>query len=282
MVDKLIDDMIAHGSPADFYQHFALPLPSWVIAELLGVPHDDHAFFQKIARTRFSHNLDPKAPLIAGEQLWSYLDALIARKEKDPGEGDDVIGRLVVEQIRPGHITHEDAIIHVRQLLLAGHDTTANMIALGALTLFEHPDQLERLKADPSLVPNAVEEMLRFLSIAQFNSARVALEDIEIHGHLIRKGEGVVASIAAANRDPAVFPQPDRFDISRDASPQIAFAYGVHQCIGQPLARLELTIVFTTLFRRLPGLRLAIPFEQVEFTGNNTQAYGVHALPVIW
>lgn len=282
MVDKLLDDMIAAGAPADFYHHFALPLPSWVIAELLGVPHDDHAFFQKVARTRFSHNGDPMAPLRAGEQIRDYLDQLIAKKEQDPGEGTDVIGRLVIDQIRPGNLSHDDAIVHVRQLLLAGHDTTANMIALGALTLFEHPDQLEKVKADPSLVPNTVEELLRYLTIAQFNSARVALEDIEVAGHVIKKGEGVVASLAAANRDPSVFPSPDRFDITRDASPQVAFAYGVHQCLGQPLARLELQIVFTTLFKRLPNLRLAVPLDEVEFTGNNTQAYGVHALPVAW
>lgn len=282
MVDKLLDNMIEAGPPADFYAYFALPLPSWVIAELLGVPHDDHDLFQKVARTRFSHGGDPMEPLRAGERIRDYLHQLITRKEADPGDGSDVIGRLVIDQIRPGHLSHDDAIVHVRQLLLAGHDTTANMIALGALTLFEHPDQLERLKADPSLVPNAVEELLRYLTIAQFNSARVALEDIEISGHVIRKGEGVVASLAAANRDPSVFRDPDRFDIFRDASQQIAFAYGVHQCLGQPLARLELQIVFTTLFRRLPGLRAAIALDEVEFTGNNTQAYGVHSLPVTW
>jgi cytochrome P450 len=120
------------------------------------------------------------------------------------------------------------------------------------------------------------------LTIAQFNSGRVALEDVEVNGHLIKAGDGVVASLAAANRDPGVFEHPDIFDITRDASPQIAFAYGVHQCIGQPLARLELQTMFTTLFSRVPTLRLAVPFENVEFTGNSTQSYGVHALPVAW
>jgi cytochrome P450 len=282
MVDSLLDDMLASGSPADFYKSFALPLPSWVIAELLGVPHKDHAFFQRIARARFFHDGDPQAPLVAGEQIWAYLDQLIKAKEADPGDGKDVIGRLVIEQIRPGHLSHDEAVVHVRQLLLAGHDTTANMIALGTLTLFENPDQLEQLKADPGLVPNAVEEMLRYLTIAQFNSGRVALEDIEISGHVIKKGEGVVASLAAANRDPSHFPNPDHFDILRDAAPQVAFAFGVHSCIGQPLARLELQIVFETLFKRVPTLHLAIPFEEVEFTGNSTQAYGVHVLPVAW
>jgi cytochrome P450 len=282
MVDSLIDDMLAVGSPTDFYSRVALPLPSWVIAELLGIPHEDHEFFQKIARTRFFHDGDPNAPLVAGKQIWDYLDRLIAKKEADPGAGDDVISRLVIDQILPGNLSHNDAIVHVRQLLLAGHDTTANMIALGALTLFEHPDQLEMLKANPGLVPGAVEEMLRYLTIAQFNSGRVALEDVEVNGHLIKAGDGVVASLAAANRDPGVFEHPDMFDITRDASPQIAFAYGVHQCIGQPLARLELQTMFTTLFSRVPTLRLAVPFETVEFTGNSTQSYGVHALPVAW
>ena len=282
MVDSLLDEMLAGPKPADFYNAFALPIPSWVIAELLGVPHTDHAFFQKIARARFLHGGDPQAPLVAGEQIRVYLDDLIKKKEADPGEGTDVISRLVIEQIRPGHLSHDDAVVHVRQLLLAGHDTTANTIALGALTLFENPDQLEQLKADPSLVRNAVEEMLRYLTIAQFNSGRVALEDIEVSGHLIKRGEGVVASLAAANRDPSVFPDPDHFDILRDASRQVAFAYGVHSCLGQPLARLELQVVFTTLFKRVPTLRLAVPFGDVQFTGNSTQAYGVHELLVTW
>lgn len=282
MVDSLIDGLLASNKPTDFYHQFALPLPSWVIAELLGVPHEDHAFFQEIARARFLHDGDPQAPLRAGEKIWTYLDGLIKRKEADPGEGGDVISRLVIEQIRPGHMTHEEAVVNVRQLLLAGHDTTANMIALGTLTLFQNPDQLEQLKADPALVPNAVEEMLRYLTIAQFNSGRVALEDIEIAGHVIKQGEGVLASLAAANRDPSHFPNPDHFDMLRDASAQVAFAFGVHSCLGQPLARMELQIVFETLFKRIPTLRLAVPFEEIRFTGNSTQAYGVHEMPVTW
>lgn len=282
MVDNLLDGLLASEKPVDFYQNFALPLPSWVIAELLGVPHEDHAFFQEIARARFLHDGDPQAPLRAGEKIWEYLDGLISKKEADPGEGTDVISRLVIEQIRPGHLSHEEAVVNVRQLLLAGHDTTANMIALGTLTLFQNPDQLEQIKSNPELVPNAVEEMLRYLTIAQFNSGRVALEDITVSGHTIKKGEGVLASLAAANRDPSHFPNPDHFDILRDASPQVAFAFGVHSCLGQPLARMELQIVFETLFQRIPTLRLAIPFEDIKFTGNSTQAYGLHEMPVTW
>jgi cytochrome P450 len=156
------------------------------------------------------------------------------------------------------------------------------MIALGTLLLFEHPDQMKLLKDDPSLSPSAVEEMLRYLTIPHFNSSRVAVEDVEISGHRIESGEGVIASLAAANRDPAVFPDPDVFDITRDATKHLAFADGIHQCVGQPIARLELQVVFATLFQRIPALRLAVPFEDIVFSGNTTAVYGLRGLPVTW
>jgi cytochrome P450 len=207
------------------------------------------------------------------------MDKLLADKERNPGE--DLLSRLVVEQIRPGHLAREDAVGMARALLLAGHDTTATQISAGVLTLLQHPDQLAELKRDPSLYRPAVEEILRYFTITQHNAPRVAIQDVEIAGVTIKAGEGVIASVSAANRDPSVFENPDAFDIHRQADHHVAFAYGVHQCLGHALARLELQIVFQTLFERLPNLHVTAPLEQLRFK-TDSLTYGVEALPVAW
>jgi cytochrome P450 len=281
VVDHLLNEMGRKGSPGDLVNDFALPVPSHVIARLLGVPYGDHEFFQDCARTRVDLTVAPEVSLAAGDRIFAYLDRLLAEKERDPGNGEDLLSRLVIEQIRPGHLAHADAVGMARVLLLAGHDTTATMIADGALSLLQDPEQKEALCADPSLVGGAIEEMLRYWTIAHHNAPRVAMEDVEIAGEVIRIGEGVIASITAANRDPSVFPDPDRFDIRRSPNPHLAFAFGVHQCLGQALARLELEIVFATLFLRLPGLRLSVPLDQISYK-HDSMTYGVHALPVAW
>ena len=283
IVDELLAAMLAKGSSGDLYTEFALAVPSRVMAEILGMPLEDQAFFQEMARTRFTYDDDNfEEPLAAGKKVCAYLEDLFIKKEATVTEGDDVISRLITEQIRPGHITRDEAIVHIRQVILASHDTTANMIALGTLLLLTHPDQLELLKSDPSLAGGAVEEMLRYLTIAQFNSSRVASEDVEIGGQLIKQGEGVIASIAAANRDPEMFDEPDKFDIRRDASRHMAFADGIHQCIGQPVARLELQVVFARLFQLMPNLKLGVDLDKIQFTGNSTAVYGLISLPVTW
>ena len=168
-------------------------------------------------------------------------------------------------------------------VLIAGHETTANMIALGTSALLEHPEQLAELRDtdDLKLVANAVEELLRYLTIVHYGQRRVALEDVEVAGRLVRAGEGVVLAIDAGNRDETAFPDPDRLDIHRQARHHVAFGYGVHQCLGQPLARMELQVVYSTLYRRIPTLALAIPFEDVPFK-HDMVVYGVHSLPVTW
>jgi cytochrome P450 len=166
-------------------------------------------------------------------------------------------------------------------LLRAGHDTTANMISLGTLVLLQHPAELAALRADLSLINGAVEELLRYLSPVQFVPRRVALEDVEIDGVLIRKGEGVFALTPAANRDPTVFSDPGRFDVRRDASGHLAFGFGIHQCLGQILARIELQVVFPLLLQRLPELRVADPEVEVNFK-KDSQIVGIYSLPVAW
>jgi cytochrome P450 len=281
VVDQTLEDMVGKGQPADFFEDFALVIPSLAISELLGVPYEDHQFFQECARDRMNLSAGPEVPIRAGERMGEYIGNLLARKDAMDEPPDDLLGRLLVEQIRPGHLSREDAIAIARLILVAGHETTANVIAMGALTLMKNPDQLEMLKQDGSLVPDAVEEMLRYLTIPHFNSIRVAKEDTMVGEQPVKVGEGVLAMINAANRDPAEFPEPDRFDITRKDIHHITFAYGVHQCLGQPLARLELQLVFSTLFKRLPNLRLAVPEEELRFK-HDQRAYGVYSLPVIW
>jgi cytochrome P450 len=166
-------------------------------------------------------------------------------------------------------------------LLIAGHETTANMISLGVMTLLEDPVQLAALRADPDITPRAVEELLRYFTIAEFATSRVAKEDIEIGGVLIRAGEGVIALGNAANRDPAAFENGDKLDFERGARHHITFGFGAHQCLGQNLARMELQIVFDTLFRRVPGLRLAVPVDELPFK-DDAAIYGLYELPVTW
>jgi cytochrome P450 len=281
IVDDLIDEMIGKEPPTDFVEAFALAVPSLAISELLGVPYQDHDFFQKRARDRMNLSAGPEVPLIAGREIAEYLDQLLAARERDPGEGKDLLSRLVIDQVRPGNLDRRDAIAIARLILVAGHETTANVIAMGTMTLLRHPDQLEALRADPSLVPNAVEEVLRYLTVPHFNSTRVCVEDAEVGGTLIKAGEGVLAMVSAANKDPAAFPDPERFDIRRKANHHVTFADGTHQCLGQPLARLELNIVFTTLFQRMPGLRLDVAEDQLSFK-HDQRAYGVYSLPVSW
>ncbi|MCF6469866.1 cytochrome P450 [Nonomuraea sp. MG754425] len=164
-------------------------------------------------------------------------------------------------------------------LLVAGHETTANMIALGTWTLLRHPEQLEALRADPALIGNAVEELLRYLSIIQFGAQRAALEDVTLDGTPIRAGQTLVISIPAADRDAARFPDPDALNLARDAAGHLGFGHGVHQCLGQQLARIEMRVAYAALLRRFPDLRMAVPDEEVPLR-TDMAIYGVHSLPV--
>jgi cytochrome P450 len=165
--------------------------------------------------------------------------------------------------------------------LIAGLETTQHMLALGTLALLRHPDQLAALRADPGLVDTTVEELLRYLSIVQYGVTRTARENAEVNGHPVGKGETVIASLAAANRDAARFHDPDRLDIRRQRVPHVAFGHGIHQCIGAPLARTEMKIGFRALLARIPALRLAVPIEEIAL-GEDMVFYGVHELPVSW
>jgi cytochrome P450 len=280
IVDELLDVMLAGPKPVDLVEAFALPAPSLVISDLLGVPYDDHEFFQSNSRTIINRDATHEQRMAAILRMGEYLGGLLGQKIASPG--DDLLSGLA-ERIKAGELSVPEAVQMGILMLLAGHETTANMIALGTLALLENPDQLTLLREtdDPTVIASAVEELLRYLTITHGGLRRVALEDIEIGGQVIRAGEGLIMVSETANWDPAVFPDPDRIDVRRDARRHVAFGFGVHQCLGQSLARMELQVVYPTLLRRIPTLRLAADVAQLPFKDDGF-VYGVYELPVSW
>ncbi|UQA94155.1 cytochrome P450 [Streptomyces halobius] len=275
IADELVDRMTDGRTSADLVSEFALPLPSLVICLLLGVPYGDHDFFQERSRVLLTLRSTRDEVRTSQQELLHYLTRLAESKHDAPDDG--IISRLVAR----GDLVDTEIAATGRLLLIAGHETTANMTALSTLALLRNPDQLARLREDPSLTKVAVEELLRYLTIVHSGVPRVATEDVTVGGRTISAGEGVLCTINTANRDEHVFPDADTLDIGRDARRHVAFGFGVHQCLGQPLARVELQIAMETLLRRLPGLRLDIAFEDVSFR-HDMGIYGVHALPVAW
>ncbi len=280
IVDDSIDSMLAAPKPVDLVEFFALPVPSLVICELLGVPYSDHDFFQENSRAIITRGTPPEERSAALGRLADYLGGLVNDKLASPD--GDLLSELA-ERVNAEELSRQEAVRMGVLLLIAGHETTANMIALGTLALLEHPDQLALLRDtdDPTLIASAVEELLRYLHITHNGRRRAALEDIDIAGQTIRAGEGLIMPNDIGNRDPATFPDPDSLDIRRDARQHVAFGFGPHQCLGQPLARMELQVVYGTLYRRIPTLQLATELEEIPFKHDGS-VYGVYDLPVTW
>lgn len=276
-VDRLIDEMVAAGPRAELVSAFALPVPSMVICALLGVPYADHEFFEGQSRRLLR---GPEAADVedARRQLDAYLVELVERKRREPGEG--LLDELIARRLETGEVDVGELVSLAVILLVAGHETTANMISLGTFTLLRHPAQLAELRAEPELMPAAVEELMRFLSIAD-GMLRVATEDIEIGGVTVRADDGVVFSTSVINRDGEVFAEPDRLDWRRPHGHHVAFGFGIHQCLGQNLARAEMEIALAALFERLPGLRLAAEPDRIPFKPGDT-IQGMVELPVAW
>jgi cytochrome P450 len=279
-VDATLDAMLAAGPPADLVAAFGLPVPSLVICQLLGVPYADHEFFQSRTRRFATLREDPGETQQAIMEIREYLDGLVTRAEREPG--DDLIGRLVTGPLADGALRHAELVGMAFLMLVAGFETTANMIPLSALTLLEHPAALAALRADPSLWPAAVEELLRFHSIVDWAAFdRMAVRDTEIGGQPVRAGDGIYVLGASANRDPRAFADPDAFDIRRGARNHVAFGYGVHQCLGQNLARAELEIALRTLVERVPSLRLDAAVDDLPVK-HDAAIFGLYELPVAW
>lgn len=280
IVDDLIDEMISKGPVLDLVTTFALALPSRVICEILGVPYEDRDYFHDRASVPLSA-VSTETAQEAFDDLRRYVDRLIDTKLGAPG--NDLLSELAHGPLSDGSIDRDALVSMVLLLLVAGHETTANMTALGILVLLQNPQQLAKLQGQNAgpVVAMAVEELLRYLTIAQYVPARVATEDVELGGQTIRAGEGIFALVSSANRDETEFPEPDAFDIERAAANHMAFGQGVHLCLGRHLARLELEIAFDSLIHRLPGLSIAIPPEEIRYKSDMT-VLGVYALPVKW
>jgi cytochrome P450 len=279
IVDEHIDAMLAGPRPADLVQALSLPVPSLVICELLGVPYTDHEFFQYRTSRMIKRDIGAEERDQAVNELRHYLVRLVTAKEEEPP--DDLLGRQIRRHREAGTYDRNEMVSLAFLLLIAGHETTANMISLGTVGLLQHPDDLAAIKADPARTPGAVEELLRYYTIVDIAANRMATQDVEIGGVLIKAGEGVVMLTNMANHDSDVFADPMALDIDRGARHHVAFGFGAHQCLGQNLARMELQIVFDTLFARIPGLKLAVPADELPYKEDAT-IYGVYQLPVTW
>ncbi|MFE0019493.1 cytochrome P450 [Amycolatopsis sp. NPDC059021] len=275
ITEEHLDRMAEAGPPCDLVTAFAMPIPSLVICELLGVPFEDRDGFQRNASVLFNLKSSAEEITSAMGEVMAYMGELVDRKRAEPDE------HLLSGLIEAGELTDGELAMIAMTLLIAGYETTANMLALGTFALLSNPDQLAALRADPSLVTNAVEELMRYLSVIHVGPGRTAVEDVEVAGQLIRAGESVAVSVPAANRDPERFPDSDRLDITRPATGHIGFGHGVHQCLGQQLARVEMRIGYPALARRFPELRLAVPAEEVRMRADMA-IYGVHELLVAW
>jgi cytochrome P450 len=277
IVEQHLDALEQAGAPADLVACFALPIPSLVICELLGVPFEDRAAFQHRTERELDLSTPPEELRMLAREGRDYMAQLVARAQAAPGE--DMLGMLIREH---GHELETDELIGLAALLLiAGHETTSNMLGLGTLALLRHPEQLALVREDPAMAGPAVEELLRWLSIVHAGIPRTTTTEVEIAGHTIPAGELVVCALPVANRDPALADDPDRLDITRGAPGHLAFGHGVHHCIGAPLARMEMRIAFPALLRRFPRLTLAVPFDEIEFRSFHV-VYGLRALPVTW
>jgi cytochrome P450 len=277
IVESHLDDLEREGPPADLVSRFALPIPSLVICELLGVPYSERAQFQQRTRRQLDMSVPVEERLALQQEGREFMQGHVARAQESPG--DDMLGMLVREH---GDELREDELVGVASLLLiAGHETTANMLGLGTLALLCHPEQFAMVRDDPAAVGPAVEELLRWLSIVPQGIPRTTTTEVTLAGHTIPAGELVVASLVAANRDPALVEDPERLDITRGELGHVAFGHGMHHCLGAPLARMELTTAFAALLRRFPKLALAAPFEEIGFRPHHF-IYGLQALPVTW
>ncbi|MFJ8310439.1 MULTISPECIES: cytochrome P450 [unclassified Streptomyces] len=271
---ECLEAMEKAGPSADLVTAFAKPIPAIIICELLGVPYQDRASFQEQIDSFHSGETSDEELLAAYTATQDYLAQLVAAKRANPT--DDVLSELTDSDLTDEELKGISLI-----LLAAGLDTTANMLALGTFALLQNPAQLAALRADPALADPAVEELMRYLTVAK-SFMRTALVDVELGGQTIAAGTTVVLSYNTANRDPERFADPHVLDIRRQQGGHLAFGHGVHQCLGQQLARIEMRVAFPALFNRFPTLRLAVPAEEVGLRPETADIYGVKSLPVTW
>jgi cytochrome P450 len=265
IADALLD-VVEDGGEMDLIDDYAFPLPITVIAELLGVPAEDRDRFRRWSDAAVSGNATQEyveSILPEMQAFVDYLREMFEEKRKEPGE--DLVSRLIEAEEAGDKLSEDELLAMVFLLLIAGHETTVNLIGNGTLALLQHPDQLEKLKSDSSLIKPAIEELLRYDGPVETSTERFAREDVEVNGQVIPKGEMVLVVIAAADHDPARFTDPDQLDITRKDNKHLAFGKGIHYCLGAPLARMEGQIAISTLVRRMPDLRLKVPPEELSW-----------------
>jgi cytochrome P450 len=279
--NELIDHMVSIGPPIDLVEHFAAPLPVRVICGLLGVPADDQDLFRKWSEAFVSStSLSPEKIREYIGNLYSYISGLIAQRRVTPS--DDLITAMVQARDNREEFTEQEMVELAAGLLAAGHETTVLQISNFMYVLMRHPAEMERLKRDLSLIPSAVEELLRFVPLfATSTFARYATEDVRLGGTLVSAGDPVVPSLTSANRDPSVFTDPDRLDVTRAQNPHLGFGHGSHHCIGARLARMELQVAVETLLTRLPNLRLAVSDDQ-QLWKEGLILRGMETMPLTW
>jgi cytochrome P450 len=277
IVDEHLDQMEQVGAPADLVASFALPIPSLVICELIGVPYEDRHDFQRRATHQINFGLPATERLEVERASREYMMSLVKQARRDPGE--DLLGMLVREH--GAEITDSELFVVSALMLLAGHETTSNMLGLGTVALLQHPEQLAAVRNNPDAIGPAIEELLRYLSVVQNAIPRITSTEVEIDGVVIPAGQIVILSLPAANRDPHFIDCPDTFDITRGAPGHLAFGHGVHRCLGAPLARMEMRIAFPALLRRFPSLTLTVPPDKIQFR-TLSLIYGALELPVTW
>jgi len=274
---RFLDEMEAAGSPVDLMQAFALPLPSLVICELLGVPFEDQPEFQRRSDTMLDVFVTPEQQAQNTLEMNAYMQSLVNRHRRDPG--DDILGMLIRDHA--DELTDEELLGIGNILLVAGHETTANTIGLGTLLLLQHPHQLSLVRDDPEVITSAVEEILRYLTIVHTGTPRIILQDMIIGGQTIQAGDIATLSLPSANRDADFMTDPDVFDVTRQPQAHLTFGHGIHQCLGQQLARLEMSVALPALLRRFPNLSLAASVADLTFRGDGP-VNGVRELPVSW
>jgi cytochrome P450 len=276
----LVTAMVRGGAPDDLVRAVAVPLPALVAAELLGVPAEDRPVFQAVARDLQVHDASAARRAAAGGRMNRYLDELIGAKRH--GRGADLLSRLAGPSAAAGQLSRQELIGMANLILVAGLETTAGLFGLTVLVLLRNPAQAELARSDPGRWSEpAVCESLRYWTVVHHGVARVATRDVRMSGRLIRAGDAVVVHLPTANRDPAVYPDPAMFDISRDAHAHLAFGHGVHRCLGGALAQLQASVALAELLRQCPGLRLPDPSAEPPFL-HDMLVYGLRQLPVTW
>jgi cytochrome P450 len=280
LTDKLIDDLVTMPRPVDLIEHFALALPTVVICEVLGVPYQERHAIHESSKKVVQLNVPHEEKLAAQQALLTNLTDHAERKRSAPD--DSLLSRLVNVHVTNGDLTFEQAVRLGMLVIGAGHETTANMIGLGILALLREPEQRDLLLADPAQhAATCVEEMMRYWSMVQTEPRRIAIQDTEVGGVLIRAGEGIICNLPAANRDPQIFAAPEQLDITRAERRHIGFGFGIHQCLGQNLSRVEMQVAWPKLFQRIPSLRLAVEEKELHFH-DQALTYGLETLPVTW